>query len=106
MLFDVGRHRDRFNILQAPEASALAPIQELADGMIVSDPRVLVTDWNGKKFELSLGRLRADIGDERWNLEGSGFDKAQGSFGHWRRRLAGMLENGHKIASIKGVMIH
>ena len=44
MLFDVGRHRDRFNVLQAPEASALAPIQELADGMIVSDPRVLVTD--------------------------------------------------------------
>jgi hypothetical protein len=76
MLFDVGRHRDRFNILQVSEASALAPIQELADGMIVSDPRVLVADGNGKKFEVSLGRFRADIGDERWNLEGSGFDEA------------------------------
>jgi hypothetical protein len=44
--------------------------------MIVSDPRVLVADGNGKKFEVSLGRFRADIGDERWNLEGSGFDEA------------------------------
>jgi len=76
MLFDVCCHRDRFNILQVPEASALAPIQELADGMIVSDPRVLVADGNGKKSEVSLGRFRAEIGDESWNLEGSGFDEA------------------------------
>jgi hypothetical protein len=69
VLFDVRCHRDRLNILQATEARALAPIQELADGMIVSDPRVLVADGNGKKFEVSLGRFRADIGDERWNLE-------------------------------------
>jgi hypothetical protein len=76
VLFDVCRHRDRLNILQVAEAAALAPIQELADGMIVSDPRVLVADGNGKKFEVSLGRFGADIGDERWNLEGSGFDEA------------------------------
>ena len=44
--------------------------------MIVSDPRVLVPDGNRKKFDVSLGRLRADIGDERWNLEGFGFDEA------------------------------
>jgi hypothetical protein len=74
VLFDVGRHRDRLNILQAAEAGALAPIQELANGMIVSDPRVLVADGDGEKFEVSLGRFRADIGDKRWNLEGSGFD--------------------------------
>ena len=71
VLFDVCRHRDRLNIFQAAEACALAPIQKLADGMIVSDPRILVADGNGKKFEVSLGRFRADIGDERWNLEGS-----------------------------------
>jgi hypothetical protein len=76
VLFDVCRHRDRLNILQATKACALAPIQELADGMIVSDPRVLVADGNGKKFEVSLGRFRADIGNERWNLEGFGFDEA------------------------------
>jgi hypothetical protein len=76
VLFGIGRHRDRLNILQPAEARALAPIQELADGMIVSDPRVLVADGNGKKFEVSLGRFRADIGDERWNLEGFGFDEA------------------------------
>ena len=76
VLFDVRRHRDRLNILQAAEARAPAPVQELADGMIVSDPRVLVADGNGKKFEVSLGRFRADIGDERWNSEGFGFDDA------------------------------
>jgi hypothetical protein len=54
----------------------LAPIQELTNGMIVSDLRVLVVDGNGKKFEVSLGRFRGDIGVERWNLEGSGFDEA------------------------------
>jgi hypothetical protein len=63
-------------ILQVAEAGALAPIQELADGMVISDPRVLVAVGNGKKFEVSLGRFRADIGDECWNLEGSGFDEA------------------------------
>jgi hypothetical protein len=70
------RHRDRLNILQATEARALAPIQELADGMTVSDPRVLVADGNGKKFEVSLGRFRTDVGDECWNLEGFSFDEA------------------------------
>ena len=54
MLFDVGRYRDRLNILQAAEAGALAPIQELADGMIVSDPRVLVADGNGKNSKYRL----------------------------------------------------
>jgi hypothetical protein len=36
LLFDFGphcRYRDRLNILQAAEAGALAPIQELADGL-------------------------------------------------------------------------
>jgi hypothetical protein len=44
--------------------------------VIISDPRILVPDGNGKKFEVSLGCFRADIGDKRWNLEGSGFDEA------------------------------
>jgi len=44
--------------------------------MIVSDPRVLVPDGNRKKFEVSLGRFRPDIGDERWNLERFGFCEA------------------------------
>ena len=76
VLFDVCRHRDRLNILQAAKAGALAPIQKLADGMIISGPCVFVADGNGKKFKVSLGRLRANIGDERWNLEGFGFDEA------------------------------
>jgi hypothetical protein len=63
VLFDVCRHRYRLNVFQAAKAGALAPIQELADGMIISDPRVLVPDGNGKKFEVSLGRFRADIGE-------------------------------------------
>jgi hypothetical protein len=48
VLFDVCRYRDRLNILQTAKAGALAPIQKLADGMIVSEPRVLVADGNGK----------------------------------------------------------
>ena len=62
MLLDVGRHRDRLNIFQATEAGALTPIKikELADGMMVSDPRVLVADGDRKNFEVSLGRFRAD----------------------------------------------
>jgi hypothetical protein len=44
LLFDVCRPRDRLTILQIAEVGALAPIQELADGMIVSDSRVLVAD--------------------------------------------------------------
>ena len=46
VLFDVCRYRDRLNILQATKASTLAPTQELADGMIISDPRVLVAEGN------------------------------------------------------------
>jgi hypothetical protein len=76
VLTEIDSHRDRLNILKAEETRVLAPIQELADGMIVGDTRILVADGNGKKFEVSLGRFRADIGDERWNLEGSGFCKA------------------------------
>jgi hypothetical protein len=68
VLFDIRRHRDRLNIFQVAEAGALAPIEELTDGMIVSDPRVLVANGNRKKFKVSLGRFRADISDERWNL--------------------------------------
>jgi hypothetical protein len=71
VLLDVRRHRDRFNIFQVAEAGSLAPLQELADGMVISDPRVLVANGNGKKINVSLGCFRADIGDERWNLEGS-----------------------------------
>jgi len=42
----------------------------------LSDPRILVPNGNGKKFKVSFGRFRADIRDERWNLEGFGFDEA------------------------------
>ena len=49
--FDVGGHRDRLKMLRAAEAGALAPTQELADSMIVSDPRVLVADGNSKQFD-------------------------------------------------------
>jgi hypothetical protein len=78
VLFDVGRYRDRLNIFQAAEAGALTPIQELADGMKVSDSFVLVADGNSKKFEVWLGCFRAIIGDERWNFKRFGFDEARG----------------------------
>ena len=54
VLFDVCRHRDWFNNLKAAEAGALAPTQELADGMVISDPRVLVADGNSKNSKYRL----------------------------------------------------
>jgi hypothetical protein len=70
VLFDIGRHRGRLNILQAAKDRALAPIQELADGRIISDSRVLVTDGNRKKFEVSLGRFGpiSAMNAESWNF--------------------------------------
>jgi hypothetical protein len=54
VLFDVGRYRDRLNIFQAAKAGALAPIQKLADGMVISDPRVLVANGNSKNSKYRL----------------------------------------------------
>jgi hypothetical protein len=45
----------------------MAPIQELADGMIEAS-RVFLLRMGTVKNSKYLGRFRANIGDERWNL--------------------------------------
>jgi hypothetical protein len=73
VLFDVCRHRDRLNILQVAEARALAPMQELADGMIVSDPciaakgrdlRISISNTNTTAPMLLGPRLRSSLSKE------------------------------------------
>ena len=42
MAFDISRHMDRFDIFEVAKAGFLAPIQKLADGVIIRDLGVLV----------------------------------------------------------------
>jgi hypothetical protein len=72
MLLDVGRDRDRLDVFQALKPAPLRPGQELADGVIICDPRIFVADWNREKLKEPFGRLRANIGDNCWHLKGIG----------------------------------
>jgi hypothetical protein len=69
MLFDLGSDMDRFDIFKIGETGSLAPVQELADRLVVCHPGVLVPNRDGEEFEKSLSRFWPDIGDDRWNLE-------------------------------------
>ena len=66
---------DRLDIFKIRETGSLAPVQKLADRLVVRDPCVLVPDGNGEEFEKSLGGFWPDISDDRWNLEWFGFVK-------------------------------
>ena len=57
------------------ETGSLAPVQELADRLIVRDPSILIADRNREEFEEPLGGFRSDIGNDRWNLKRFGFVK-------------------------------
>ena len=69
MLFYVGSHMDRFDIFNIRETGSLAPVQELADCLVIRDPCILVPDRDREKFEKSFGRFGSDISDDRWNSE-------------------------------------
>jgi hypothetical protein len=58
-----------FAVFEALKPAPLRPVQELADGVIICDPCILVTDWNREEFEKALGRFRSDIGDNGWHLK-------------------------------------
>jgi hypothetical protein len=45
--------------------------------MIIREPGVLVSDWDGKELEETLGGLRSNIGNDRGNLERFGFGDGQ-----------------------------
>lgn len=55
MAFDISRHMDRFDIFEVAKAGFLAPIQKLADGVIIRDPGVLVPDRHGEELKKPLG---------------------------------------------------
>jgi hypothetical protein len=69
MLFNVRGDMDRFDIFKIGETGSLAPVQELADCLIVGGPSVFVADRNREEFKVPLSRFGADIGNDRWNLE-------------------------------------
>jgi hypothetical protein len=53
------------------------PVQELIDRLVVRDPGVPVPDRNRKKLKEPFGGFRANISNNRWNLEWFGFVKDQ-----------------------------
>jgi hypothetical protein len=55
--FDVGRYMNWFDIFEVTESGPCAPIQKLADRMTIRNPAVLVSDWDGKEPEETLGGL-------------------------------------------------
>jgi hypothetical protein len=69
MLFDIGCDVDRFDIFKIGETGSLAPVKELANGLIVRDPCVLVADRNREKFKETFRRFWSEVSDDRWNLE-------------------------------------
>jgi hypothetical protein len=73
MLLNVSRHRDGLDVFQALKAGSATPVQELANGMIVRDPGILLADWDGKELEKSFGGLRSNVGNDRGNCERFGF---------------------------------
>ncbi len=47
------------------EPAALAPAEELGDGLGVGGPRVAVADVGGEEFEEAAGGTVAGVGDDR-----------------------------------------
>ena len=64
-----GCRRARVLFFKIGETGSLAPVQELADRLVVSHPCVFVADRNSEELEESLGRFGPDVGNDRGNLE-------------------------------------
>jgi hypothetical protein len=60
MAFDVSCHMDRFGIFNVRETGSLAPLEELANGLVVRDRCALMPDRNHEECEKSLGRFWSD----------------------------------------------
>jgi hypothetical protein len=60
---------DRLDIFDIGETGSLAPVQELADRLVIRDPRILVADRYSEELEKSLSGFGADISNDRENLE-------------------------------------
>ena len=63
--------------LKIGETGSLAPVQELADRLVVRAASILVPNRKGEEFENSLSRFWSDVGNDCWDLEWFGFVKDQ-----------------------------
>jgi hypothetical protein len=68
-MFDVSCHVNRFHVFKISKADSLAPLEELADRLVVCQSGILVANLDGEEFEKSLGRLGTDVSNDRWNLK-------------------------------------
>ena len=69
MLLDVRCDCDRLDVFKVAEPGAFAPSEKLANGVIVSDSGVLVSNWHAKKFEEPFGGFGANVGDKSRHRE-------------------------------------
>ena len=100
--FDVGRDRNRLDVLDVLISGPLAPGQKLVDGSIVSGPGVCVSDRDGKKLEELFPGFWPSARDEGWSCERISKD---GKFGvrHLPKKttLKGPLLASHKRGYVR-----
>ena len=58
MLFDICGHGDWLDIFQVPEVAAIAPVEKLTNGVIISDARVLISDRDAKELKEPFSRFQ------------------------------------------------
>ena len=52
---------DWFNIFKIGETASLAPVQELADRLVIRNPGVFIPDRNREKFEEPFGSFWSGV---------------------------------------------
>jgi hypothetical protein len=67
MLFNVRGDMDRFDIFKIGETGSLAPVQELADCLIVGGPSVFVADRNREEFKVVASGPTSAMIAGTWN---------------------------------------
>jgi hypothetical protein len=60
---------DRFDIFKIGKTGSLAPVQKLADSLVIRVPGILVADRDREEFKEPFGGFGSDVGNDRWNLE-------------------------------------
>ncbi len=63
--FDIGGDVERFDLVQAAELVAVAPVEEAQHGMVIRGPGVLVADGGGEEFQEAARGVRSGVGDDR-----------------------------------------
>jgi hypothetical protein len=68
---------DRLDIFKIRETGSLAPVQKLANSLVVRSSCIFVPDRDGEKLKEPLGCFWSHISDDCWNLKWFGFVKDQ-----------------------------